>query len=129
MNISDIREEIKKFKNKYILSFNNIGKKSCFYWLKYGNHIGRPMYLTMNYDLAQSILILTKIKLMKFPTSRRLKTWNSDIFTEFCPFGCEVTDDEEHAFLNCKITIIKNLKKFIIYGLKEIRIKAKLQKF
>ncbi len=47
------------------------------------------MYLTMNYDLAQSILILTKIKVMKFPCSRRLKTWNNDIFTEFCQFGCD----------------------------------------
>ena len=77
------------------------------------------MYLTMNYDLAQSILILTKIKVMKFSVSRRLKTWNSSIFTELCPFGCEVEDNEEHAFLNCKVTIIKDLKKAILNGLKE----------
>ncbi len=83
----------------------------------------------MNYDLAQSILILTKIKVMKFPVSRRLKTWNSNIFTDLCPFGCEVEDNEEHAFLNCKITIIKNLKKVILDGLKEISIKAKLTRF
>ena len=69
------------------------------------------MYLTMNYDLAQSILILTKIKVMKFPVSRRLKTWNNDIFTEFCPFGCGVEDNEEHAFLNCKICIYNSYKK------------------
>ena len=56
------------------------------------------------------MLILAKIKIMKFPVSRRLKTWNSDIFTEFCPFGCGVEDNEEHAFLNCKINIIKDLK-------------------
>ena len=36
----------------------------------------------MNHDLAESTLILTKIKLMKAPVSRRLKTWNNDIFTE-----------------------------------------------
>ena len=129
MYISDIRQEIKKFLNKNILSYNSIGKKSCFYWLKYGNHIGRPMYLTMNYDLAQSILLLTKIKVMKFPVSRRLKTWNNNIFTELCPFGCGVEDNEEHAFLNCKVTIIKDLKKVILDGLKEISIKAKLTKF
>ena len=69
------------------------------------------MYLTMNYDLAQSILILTKIKVMKFPVSRRLKTWNEDIFTDLCPFGCNVEDDEKHAFLECKICIFKDLKK------------------
>ncbi len=83
----------------------------------------------MNYDLTQSILILTKIKVMKFPVSRRLKTWNNNIFTELCPFGCGVEDNEEHAFLNCKITIIKILKKVILDGLKEISIKAKLTKF
>jgi len=87
------------------------------------------MYLTMNYDLAQSILILTKIKVMKFPVSRRLKTWNNDIFTELCPFGCNVEDNEEHAFLNCKVTIIKDLKKYILDGLKDIQIKGKLTKF
>ena len=87
------------------------------------------MYLTMNYDLAQSILILTKLKVMKFPVSRRLKTWNNDIFTELCPFGCGVEDNEEHAFLNCKVNIIKDLKKFILDDLKEIKIKAKLTKF
>jgi len=56
------------------------------------------------------MLILTKIKIMKYPVSRRLKTWNSDIFTESCPFGCDVEDNEEHAFLTCKINIIKDLK-------------------
>ena len=35
---------------------------------------------------------------MKFPVSRRLKTWNNDIFTEFCPFGCNAEDNEEHNF-------------------------------
>ena len=87
------------------------------------------MYLTMNYDLAQSILILTKIKIMKFPVSRRLKTWNNDIFTEWCPFGCDVEDDEKHAFLECKICILKDLKKYILDGLKEEKIKIKLNKF
>ena len=87
------------------------------------------MYLTMNYDLAQSILILTKIKIMKFPVSRRLKTWNNDIFTELCPFGCDVEDDEKHAFLECKICILKDLKKYILDGLKEEKIKIKLNKF
>ena len=53
-----------------------------------------PLYLTMNYDLAESILILTKIKIKKAPVSRRLKTWNEDIFIEKCPFGCDVDDDE-----------------------------------
>ncbi len=85
--------------------------------------------LTMNYDLAQSILILTKIKVMKFPVSRRLNTWNNKIFTELCPFGCGVEDDEEHAFLNCKVNIIKDLKKVILDGLKENSIKFKLKKF
>ena len=33
-----------------------------------------------------------------------------DIFTEFRSFGWGVEDDEEHAFLNCKINIIKDLK-------------------
>ena len=66
---------------------------------------------------------------MKYPVSRRLKTWNSDIFTEFCPFGCGVEDDEEHAFLNCKITIIKDLKYSILEGLKDDKIKLKLEKF
>lgn len=83
----------------------------------------------MNYDLAQSILLLTKIKIMKFPVSRRLKTWNSNIFTELCPFGCGVEEKEEHAFLNCKVNIIKDLKKYILDGLKEIRIFHKLKKF
>ena len=63
---------------------------------------------------------------MKFPVSRRLKTWNDDIFTELCPFGCGVEDNEEHAFLQCKITIIKNLKKAILDGLKDEKIKIKL---
>ena len=87
------------------------------------------MYLTMNYDLAQSILILTKIKVMKFPVSRRLKTWNNDIFTELCPFGCDVEDDEKHAILECKICILKDLKKYILDGLKEEKIKIKLNIF
>ena len=77
----------------------------------------------MNYDLAQSILLITKIKVIKFPVSRRLKTWNNNIFTDLCPFGCGVEDNEEHAFLNCKVTIIKDLKKVILDGLKEISIK------
>ena len=66
---------------------------------------------------------------MKFPVSRRLKTWNEDIFTEFCPFGCGKEDDEEHAFLNCKICILKDLKKYILDGLKDEKIKNKLEKF
>ena len=57
--------------------------------------------MTMNYDQAESMLILTKLKIMRAPVSRRLKTWNSEIFTERCPFGCEQTDDEEHS-LFCK---------------------------
>ena len=48
---------------------------------------------------------------MKFPESRRLKTWNDNIFTELYPFGCGVEDNEEHAFLKCKICILKNLIK------------------
>ena len=47
---------------------------------------------------------------MKFPCSRRLNTWNNSIFTELCPFGCDKEDNEEHAFLNCKICILKDLK-------------------
>ncbi len=47
---------------------------------------------------------------MKFPCTRRLKTWNNSIFTELCPFGCDKDDNEEHAFLNCKICILKDLK-------------------
>ena len=47
---------------------------------------------------------------MKFPCSRRLKTWNNSIFTELYPFGCCKEDNEEHAFLNCKICILKDLK-------------------
>ena len=66
---------------------------------------------------------------MKFPVPRRLKTWNTDIFTELCPFGCGVEDNEEHAFLNCKITIIKNLKKAILDSLKDEKIKTKLENF
>ena len=65
----------------------------------------------MNYDLAESILILTKIKIMKAPVSRRLKTWNEEIFTDICPFGCDVEDNEEHALLQCQTSIIKNVKK------------------
>ena len=42
------------------------------------------------------MLILTKIKVMKEPFSRRLKTWNNDVFVSNCPFGCGVEDDEEH---------------------------------
>ena len=57
------------------------------------------------------MLILTKIKIMKAPVSRRLKTWNDEIFTDICPFGCNVVDDEEHALLNCSSSIIKNIKK------------------
>ena len=68
------------------------------------------MYLTMNYDLAESILILTKMKIMKLPVSRRLNTWNSEIFTRFCPFGCDVEDHEEHALLQCETSIIKDVK-------------------
>ena len=66
---------------------------------------------------------------MKFPCSRRLKTWDKGIFNGFCPFGCGVEDDEEHAFLNCKITIIKDLKYSILEGLKDDIIKLKLEKF
>jgi len=68
----------------------------------------------MNYDLAESILIITKLKIMKAPVSRRLKTWNKEIFTEKCPFGCDVEDNEEHAILQCKVSIIKNFKKIYI---------------
>ena len=45
---------------------------------------------------------------MKIPVSRRLKTWNNDIFSKYCPFGCNVEDNEEHALLNCKVSIRKN---------------------
>ena len=47
---------------------------------------------------------------MKAPVSRRLKTWNSEIFTEKCPFGCDVEDIEEHALLKCTTVILKNVK-------------------
>ena len=57
--------------------------------------------MNMNYDQAESMLILTKLKIMKAPVSRRLKTWNSDVFTENCPLGCDEIDDEEHT-LFCK---------------------------
>ena len=60
------------------------------------------MYLTMNYDLTVSMLILTKIKIMKYPASRRLKTWNIDIFTEFCPFGCVLKMMKNTHFLTVK---------------------------
>ena len=66
---------------------------------------------------------------MKFPVSRRLKTWNQNIFTGLCPFGCDVEDDEEHAFLNCKITIIKDLKHAILKGIMNEKIKLKLENF
>ena len=66
---------------------------------------------------------------MKFPVSRRLKTWNDNIFTELCPFGCGIEDNEEHAFLKCKICILKNLKKYILNDLKDDKIKIKLEKF
>ena len=87
------------------------------------------MYLTMNYDLAQSILILTKIKVMKFPVSCRLKTWNVFIFTKFRPFGCCVEDNEKHAFLECKVCVFKDLKKYILDGLKEEKVRFKLNSF
>ena len=48
---------------------------------------------------------------MKAPVSRRLKTWNDEIFNEQCPFGCDVEDNEEHALLQCQTSIIKNVKK------------------
>ena len=41
---------------------------------------------------------------MKFPVSRRLKTWNSNIFTELCPFGCGV---EENVFLDNEVNMFK----------------------
>ena len=47
---------------------------------------------------------------MKAPVSRRLKTWQNDIFTEKCPFGCDADDDEEHALITCQTSIIKNVK-------------------
>ena len=56
------------------------------------------------------MLILTKIKVMKEPFSRRLKTWNNDIFVPNCPFGCGEEDDEEHAILKCQTTILKNVR-------------------
>lgn len=106
-----------------------MGKKSCFYWLKYGNFTGRPMYLTMNYDLAESILILTKMKIMKLPVSRRLNTWNSDIFTRVCPFGCDKEDDEEHALLQCETSIIKDVKSYILNKIKDDKIRKKVKTF
>ena len=69
------------------------------------------MYLTMNYDLAESILILSKMKIMKLPVSRRLNTWNSEIFSRICPFGCDVEGDEEYALLQCETSIIKDVKR------------------
>ena len=66
---------------------------------------------------------------MKFPESRRLKTWNDNIFTELYPFGCGVEDNEEHAFLKCKICILKNLKRYILNDLKDDKIKIKLKIF
>ena len=66
---------------------------------------------------------------MKFSVSCRLKTWNDKIFTELCPFGCGIEDNEEHTFLKCKICILKNLKRYILNDLKDDKIKIKLQKF
>ena len=87
------------------------------------------MYLTMNYDLAESILILTKMKIMKLPVSRRLNTWNSDIFTRICPFGCEKEDTEEHAILQCETSIIKDVKSYILNGIKDDKIRKKVKIF
>ena len=81
----------------------------------------------MNYDLAESILILSKIKIMKLPVSRRLNTWNSDIFTRNCPFGCDAEDTEEHALLQCETSIIKNVKNYILSRIKEEKIREKLK--
>ena len=66
---------------------------------------------------------------MKAPVSRRLKTWNSEIFIDKCPFGCDVEDNEEHAILGCSTTIIKNVKNYIIKDLKDEVIKNKLKSF
>ena len=57
------------------------------------------------------MLIIAKMKIMKLSVSRRLHTWDSTIFVEQCPFGCNIIDDEEHALLYCNTAIIKNVKK------------------
>ncbi len=57
---------------------------------------------------------------MKAPVSRRLKTWNNEIFTDKCPFGCDKEDNEEHALLQCCTTIIKDVKNFILKDLDKI---------
>ena len=64
---------------------------------------------------------------MKAPVSRRLKTWNNEIFTEKCPFGCDKEDNEEHALLQCCTTIIKDVKNFILKDLDNKEIKNKLE--
>ena len=73
------------------------------------------------------MLILTKIKLMKAPVSRRLKTRNDEIFTDRCPFGCDVEDNEEHALLYCKTSIIKNVENYILKDLELEEIKNKIK--
>jgi hypothetical protein len=69
------------------------------------------------------------MKIMKLPVSRRLNTWNSDIFTRICPFGCEKEDDEEHALLQCETSIIKDVKNYILSGIKTEKIRKKVKKF
>ena len=69
------------------------------------------------------------MKIMKLPVSRRLNTWNSDIFTRFCPFGCEKEDNEEHALLKCETSIIKDVKNYILNRIKDQKIREKVENF
>lgn len=69
------------------------------------------------------------MKIMKLPVSRRLNTWNSDIFTRICPFGCEKEDNEEHVILQCETSIIKDVKRYILNGIKDDKIRKKVKNF
>lgn len=83
----------------------------------------------MNQDQAESMLILTKLKNLRAPVSRRLKTWNPEVFTERCPFGCEQIDGEEHS-LFCRYTaIIRNVKDQVIKNISRLEIKKQITTF
>ena len=69
------------------------------------------------------------MKIMKFPVSRRLNTWYSDIFTKFCPFGCEKEDNEEYALLKCETSMIKDVKNYILNRIKDVKIRKKVENF
>ena len=66
---------------------------------------------------------------MKLPVSRRLSTWQSNIFNRNCPIGCNTDDTEEHAILFCKSAIIKNMKKYIFHNYQNTKNIEKITKF